>query len=91
MDTITIIVGGDIFCPCCGTAEVEDNTLPVNQWKWNIRPNKVENNGIWWSQCLLCNVWFGSDGHVDITEKADPAMRERLGLDKTGRYLFTYE
>lgn len=90
-EPITILVGGDIYCPCCGAAEVQDNTLPVSQWTWNIRPNKVETDGVWWSECLLCKVWFGSDGHVDVSDKSDPAMRERHGLTKTGRYLFEWE
>jgi hypothetical protein len=91
MSQFKIIVGGDVFCPCCGTAEVEDTSLPVMQWKWNIRPNKVESGGVWWSECLLCHIWFGSDGHFDVTDKTDPAMRERLGLTQNGRYLATYE
>lgn len=91
MSTMTIIVGGDVYCPCCGTAEVEDNTLPVREWKWNIRPNKVENNGVWWSECLLCKVWFGSDDHVEVSEKTSPAIREKFGMTEVGLYKMSFE
>lgn len=83
-----IILGGDVFCPCCGCAEVEDTTLPVLQWKWQIRPNKVENGGVWWSECLLCKVWFGSNGHFTIDSKTKLEVMERLGITEYGTYHF---
>lgn len=82
-----IVVGADVFCPCCGAGEVEDNSLPVHQWKWQIRPNRIESGGIWWSECLICKIWFGGD-FVEVTEKTTNDALARLGIKSgmMGRY-----
>lgn len=89
-DTFTIQVGGDVFCPTCQRGEVEDNTLPVSEWRWNIRPNKVENKGVWWHNCLHCKTWFDDHGHVEVGEQTDPVIRKEYGLDKLGLYKFEW-
>jgi hypothetical protein len=59
-----VTVGPDVKCPRCGVLEVEDNTKPINEWVWNIRPNKVcDEDDMWWSQCMVCRragreSWF---------------------------------
>lgn len=67
--TFKIIVGGDVICPCCGQGELYNPHEPVSDWRWRIRPNKVESGGIWWSECTDCSLWFGSDDSVELTEK----------------------
>ena len=55
MSEIKILIGPDVVCPRCGAKEVEDNTLPIAQWKWNIRAYKVTDaEGRNYSQCLRC-------------------------------------
>lgn len=84
-----IVVGNDVFCPCCGASEVENTSLPVDQWKWQIRPNRVESAGVWWSECLICKIWFGGD-YVEVSEKTTEQARDILGIepDRNGRYRY---
>jgi hypothetical protein len=62
---ITIVEG--LTCPNCAAREVEDNTLPVAEWVFNIRAFRVDD----WSECRRCGVWFDMDGYIDNPE--DPA------------------
>jgi hypothetical protein len=61
---IEITVGPDLKCPRCGALEVEDTSVAIDKWVWNIRPNKVcDDDGTWWSECLRCKKggresWF---------------------------------
>lgn len=87
---MNINIGASLTCPCCGCGEVVDNTLPIAQQRLNIRGYKIEKDGRWWSECLPCKTWFTDDGYVSITNQSDPAMRERLGLGKTGVYHFEW-
>ncbi len=43
------IVVKDVSCPKCGAVEMNEDGKTVN-----IRGFKVEMNGKWWSQCLIC-------------------------------------
>jgi len=43
-----------LVCSKCGAKEVEDCSLPQNEWKWQIRAFKVDN----YSHCMKCNNWF---------------------------------
>jgi ribosomal protein S27AE len=50
-----IVVTENLICPRCGAEEVEDSTLPVKEWRFNIRAYKVsDDKGVWWSQCMVC-------------------------------------
>src|SRR5258708_1771352 len=50
-----IVIVPDLRCPRCGALEIENPKAPVKEWKWQIRPNKVQDHhGKWWSQCLIC-------------------------------------
>lgn len=66
-ETITATVHtGPLCCPRCSAREVQDDTLPVDQWVWNIRPFRVDD----WSECLVCKAngiaecWFNLKGEV---------------------------
>ena len=54
----------ELRCPRCGSREVEDNTLPIDQWVWNIRAFRIDD----WSKCLVCKRkgyakhWFNRAG-----------------------------
>lgn len=51
-------------CPRCKSPEVVDNTLPVDEWVFNIRAFRVDD----WSECLVCKrngeerCWFNLNG-----------------------------
>lgn len=86
---ITITVTGDCDCPICGATELVDKSLPVSEWRWQVRPNKVEIDGLWWSECLPCKATYGNgwfaiepDGSVVIDPSRIAAMRE-AGHDVT--------
>lgn len=61
---ITIHEG--LTCANCGAPEVEDNTLPVEAWTFNIRAFRVDD----WSECRRCGVWFNLAGDIEKTETA---------------------
>ena len=57
-----LVVTQSLICPHCGAKEVEDETLPVKEWRFNIRAYKVcDDQGTWWSKCLKC-IEAGKDG-----------------------------
>lgn len=56
-----ITVTKSLTCPRCGAQEVENQTVPVREWQFNIRAYRVEQGGVWWSQCLNCKA----AGHKD--------------------------
>jgi len=56
-----IIVTEGLDCPNCGAPEVEDESLPVDQWKFNIRAYRVDD----WSECRKCGCWFDMEGNID--------------------------
>lgn len=74
----TIVVGGAVFCPCCGEGELYNPTAPVSEWRWRLRPNKVESRGVWWSECTDCRLWFGDDGGVEISDSVPLVTLARL-------------
>jgi hypothetical protein len=84
-DRLQIIVTGDCDCPVCGATEVVDKTLPVREWRWNVRPHKVTDaRGLSWSECLRCketdgNGWFATneDGDVVIEPSRIAAIEAR--------------
>lgn len=41
-------------CPYCGALEVNNCRLPIDEWRWQIRPFKVDND----SHCTVCDRWF---------------------------------
>lgn len=55
----------ELCCPRCGAKEVKDNTLPIDQWVFQIKAYRVDN----WSKCLICEAagindcWFDDDGN----------------------------
>jgi hypothetical protein len=50
-----------LTCPRCGAAHFKNPEAPFLDRLINIRANKVgDENGVWWSQCLIC-----ADGHGD--------------------------
>ncbi len=64
-EEITINVHTEkMCCPRCGSPEVVDDTLPVDQWRFNIRAFRVDD----WSECLVCKAngerkcWFNRKG-----------------------------
>jgi len=85
-DNLQIVVTGSCDCPICGATELVDGTLPVAEWRWNVRPNKVvDGRGLSWSECLICrktdgNGWFAinDDGDV-IVEPSRIAVLEARG------------
>ena len=58
----TIVEG--LTCANCGAPEVEDETLPVDQWRFNIRAFRVDD----WSECRKCGCWFDLQGNIDEKE-----------------------
>lgn len=65
-DLIVHVHTGELCCPRCGSKEVKDNTLPIDQWVWQIRAFRVDQ----WSECLVCKkagetaCWFDLEGNV---------------------------
>lgn len=66
-DPITVhIHQGQLCCPRCGATEVKDNTLPIDQWVWQIKAFRVDD----WSKCLVCadagikECWFNLKGEL---------------------------
>lgn len=64
-ETLTITVHTEpMCCPRCGSPEVQDDTLPVDEWVFNIRAFRVDD----WSECLVCKrngeerCWFNLKG-----------------------------
>lgn len=48
----------DAWCPTCGASE----TNPLNPGTILIRGYKVgDDNGVWWSQCLVCAGYYDKD------------------------------
>jgi hypothetical protein len=43
-----------MVCPHCGATEVVDCTLPVKEWRFQIRAFRVDAS----SHCLKCDNWF---------------------------------
>jgi hypothetical protein len=43
-----------MVCPNCNATEVDDCRKPVDDWKWQIKPFRVDN----FSHCMICNAWF---------------------------------
>ncbi len=84
-DELTIVVTGDCDCPVCGATEIVDKTLPIIDWRWNVRPHKVTDaNGLSWSECLICkktdgNGWFAIDdaGNVIVEPSRIAALEAR--------------
>ncbi|MFZ3482038.1 hypothetical protein [Sphingomonas sp. 3-13AW] len=79
---IVLVDGCD--CPVCGATEVVDNTLPVREWRINVRAHKVYIDGLSWSECLLCKAsdgdgWFAHDdeGNVVVNPSRIPAIEAR--------------
>ena len=66
MNAISISMGADVIYLCCSGGELYNPEAPVSDWRWRLRPNKVESRGVWWSECL---DWFGDDGGVEISDK----------------------
>lgn len=73
-------------CPICGATEIVDDTLPIDQWRLNVRGHKtVDARGLSWSECLPCretdgNGWFAidDDGNV-VVEPTRVAALEAYG------------
>ena len=40
-----------VTCPQCGVAEMNGAGTQLN-----IRANKVQANGRWWSNCIVCTI-----------------------------------
>ena len=70
---IRTVVGSDkcgcIVCPNCGAHELLNchlkAVLPVEKWRWQIRPFKVDD----WSHCLVCSCWFNLEGKIQGNRK----------------------
>lgn len=43
-----------MVCPTCGATEIADCSKPIDEWKWQIRPFRMDEM----SHCLMCNNWF---------------------------------
>jgi len=41
----------EIICPVCGVTEEH----PTEEGVIQIRGNKIHDEGVWWSQCLVCS------------------------------------
>jgi hypothetical protein len=46
-------------CPTCGAQEIANPEAAVTDWRWNIKPFRVDH----WSKCLVCEregrePWF---------------------------------
>lgn len=84
-DDIQIVVTGNCDCPVCGATELVDGTLPVSEWRWNVRPHKVvDERGLSWSECLICkktdgNGWFAidDDGNTIVEPSRIPVLEAR--------------
>lgn len=60
-DKPLVVVTDALTCPNCGAPEVEDRTLPVEQWRFNIRAFRVDD----WSECRKCGCWFDQAGNIE--------------------------
>ena len=60
-----IITISGLVCPVCGRPEIneEDST------KVNIRAFKVLSGKYWWSNCLVCDLWFNEIGKIEYPEE----------------------
>lgn len=57
-ESVTITVHTEpLICPRCGSTEVVDSTLPIDNWTFNIRAFRVDD----YSECLVCK----RNGHAD--------------------------
>lgn len=43
-----------MVCPHCGATEVDDCRKPVDEWKSQIKPFRVDDQ----SHCMMCDRWF---------------------------------
>lgn len=82
---VGITITSSCDCPICGAKEVEDDTLPIDQWQRNVRAHKVTDaRGLSWSECRLCkemdgNGWFAFEGEDVVVEPARIAALEARG------------
>lgn len=60
-ETITVHIYDGLTCPKCGAKEIEDNSLPVDEWVFNIRAFRVDD----WSNCNKCGCWFNKEGKIE--------------------------
>jgi predicted nucleic-acid-binding Zn-ribbon protein len=66
------IIVKDVNCPNCGATETHpaDVDKPVFERRLLIRGFKVEMDGYWWSQCLVCSGHY--DAQLQKTTGHDP-------------------
>lgn len=57
------IIVKSVECPNCGAEEVHphDHDKPIIERRVLIRGYKIEHNGHWWSQCLVCAGYYDAD------------------------------
>lgn len=64
MSTVTITVVDDLTCPTCGCGETHPHDAHIEksyERRLTIRAFKVETDGHWWSQCLVCSGYYDKD------------------------------